>query len=181
MSTLVALQNVDNFDHVLETDTVSIHTTDLALVNWSWEDLVVCSVPTPDHLTFLLPICSPVRGPQFIAGLGHWPYPKSSLKHIGQYHVHGQTILTYSWWWCLIAWLLPGGYDPRTKVVGGHIQTPPRLTTPPQCCSAIRLPSAKPTILWLGTSKTWETVIFTMKICQRLVSLLNQLLKVANW
>ena len=53
-STSVALRNVDDFDQVLGMDAVSIHTIDLALVSWSQEDLVVCSVPMPNHLTFLL-------------------------------------------------------------------------------------------------------------------------------
>ena len=55
-STLVAFQNVDGFNHIPETDAVSICTADLVVDNWSREDLVVCSVPMPNHLTFLLTI-----------------------------------------------------------------------------------------------------------------------------
>ena len=85
---------------------------------WSVVSLRLITLPSywPSH--------SPVRGPRFVAGLGYRPYPKSFFEHIGQYHVRVLTIPTYGWWWCLIAWLLPGGYDPRTKMVEGRIQTP---------------------------------------------------------
>ena len=82
-------------------------TTGLALVNWSQEDLVICSVPIPNHLTFLLTVTlssqrSTIHDSSLNWGTG--PTPKSLLEHIGQYHViRGQTILTYGWRWCLIA------------------------------------------------------------------------------
>ena len=55
----MVLENIDHFEHVLETDAVSTRTTDLqSLVpdNWSHEELVVYSIPVPNHPTFLLTV-----------------------------------------------------------------------------------------------------------------------------
>ena len=55
----MVLENIDHFEHVPETDAVSIRTTDLqSLVsdNWSHEELVVYSIPVPNHPTFLLTV-----------------------------------------------------------------------------------------------------------------------------
>ena len=99
-------------------------TTGLALVNWSQEDLVICSVPISNHLTFLMTVTLSSQRFTIHRRIGAPVLPpKSFLEHIGQYHViRGQTILTYDWWWCLIVWLLPGRYDHRIEMVEGHIQ-----------------------------------------------------------
>ena len=74
-------------------------TTGLALVNWSQEDLVICSVPISNHLTFLLAVTlSSQKVCNSSLNWGTGLTSKSFLEHIGQYHViRGQTILTYGW------------------------------------------------------------------------------------
>ena len=63
-------------------DAVSIHTIDLALVSWSQEDLVVCSVSMPNHLTFLLIVTlqSEVHDSLLDWGTGPTPSPFSNIS-----------------------------------------------------------------------------------------------------
>ena len=119
-STSVVLEIIDHFEHVPETDAVSIRTTDLqSLVsdNWSHEELVVYSIPVPNHPTFLLTVT--LSGQRSMAHC--WIEVPAFLS--GIYQSVSYRSPNHEWWWCLIARLLPGGYDRRIKQMEGHIKT----------------------------------------------------------